>query len=311
MALSSDILAKIAFALNSPNPSQQLAASIGFPAGNTYFVDSTNGASSDVATRLGTNNAEPFATLAYALTRVAASKGDTIVLMPGHAETTTAVASSVAGVSIVGIGWGRLRPALTATTAATNLLNVTGANVYMENIRFVGAASGCTGLLDINAADFYGKNLVFEHGAAPVVATLVEAAAHRFVLEDCRWRGTAAGPTIGIRANGKVNDWAIIRPRADYGGSSGLDTAWFFSSFKMYGYQIIDPIIIGFDTVTIDINSSTAAVGDGVVYNGVSIASTGITVANAIDAGGAVFINHMIGDTVAAKGLVIPSATPT
>jgi hypothetical protein len=75
-----------------------------------------------------------------------------------------------------------------------------------------------------------------------------------------------------------VDDWKLInRPRADYGGSSGLDTAFLQSSFKMKGYEIIDPIIVGFDVVSIDINSSSAAVGDGVCIGGGSVASAGIT----------------------------------
>jgi hypothetical protein len=281
-----------------------------FTTGTVYFVcNATNANGSDGNSGLRPD--QPLATLAKALTLVTASKGDTIVVMPGHAETTTAVALSVAGVTVVGVGFGRLKPAFTATTAASDLFAVSAANVTLINLRLVGAASGSTALLDINGADFYGYGLVFEHGAAPLNAVTVPASAHRFILEDCQWRGTAAGCDKCVIVEGKTDDWKIIRPRADYGGSSGLDDAFFFSSFKMKGYQIIDPVVVGFDTLTIDINSSSAAVGDGVVLNGTSVASAGITVANAIDAGGCVFVNHQIADSVAAKGLAIPTATPT
>jgi hypothetical protein len=131
------------------------------------------------------------------------------------------------------------------------------------------------------------------------------------VLEDCQWRGTAAGPALGIAVEGKVDDWKLIRARADYGGSSGLDTAFLQASFKMKGYQIIDCTIVGFDTASIDINSSSAAVGDGLLIGGASIASAGITIANGLDLGGCVNVNHLMSDTVAAKGLIIPVATPT
>lgn len=275
----------------------------------TFYVSSALG--SDSGSNDGLSWQTPFATLAFALSKCTASRGDVIIVMPGHAETTTAVAVSVAGVRILGIGAGRNRPAFTATTAASDLVAVTGANAYIENVRLVGAASGNTALLDIGAADFTGKNIVFEHGAAPLNAVTVPAGSHRFVLEDCKWRGTAAGPDKCVIIEGKVDDWSIIRPRADYGGSSGLDDAFLFASFKMKGYEIVDPVIIGFDTLAIDINSSSAAVGDGVVHNGCAIASAGIAIASAIDAGGCVFTNFLVSDDVAAKGKAIPSATPT
>lgn len=277
--------------------------------GEVFYVGSSVTGASDAA-GYGKSPDTPFATLDYAIGQCTAAKADTIYVMPGHTETTTAIAADVSGIRIIGLGNGRNRPALTATTAATDLVNVSAANIYMENIRLVGAASGCTALLDLNAADFYGKNLVFEHGAAPLVAISVVAAAHRFVFEDCQWRGTAAGPDKCFMIEGKVDDWKIIRPRADYGGSSGLDDAFLFSSFKMKGYEIVDPIIVGFDTLAIDINSSSAAI-DGVVHNGCAVASAGITIANGIDAGGCVFTNFLISDDVAAKGKAIPSATPT
>lgn len=278
-----------------------------FSTGSRYFVDSVTGSS----TYDGQSPDTPKATLAQAIALCTASKDDIIIVLPGHAETTTAIDVNKAGIRIIGIGMGRNKPALTATAAASDLLSVSAASVYIENIRLVGAASACTALLNIAAADFYGKGLVLESGAAPTTQVTIPAASHRFVLEDCQWRGTAAGTAIGIDIEGKVDDWKIIRPRADYGGSVGLDTSWLRLSFKSKGYEIIDPIIVGFDVVSIDINSSSQAVGDGVCIGGASIASTGITIANAIDAGGCVFVNHLTGDTVAATGLRWPNATPT
>lgn len=273
--------------------------------GNVFFVHSSgsNGNS-------GKTPGQPFATVDYAVSQCSASQGDLVIVMPGHAETTTAVGLDVAGVSVIGLGYGRNRPALTATTAASDLVSVSAANCSLQNVRLAGAASGCTALLDLGAADFYGYNLVLEHGAAPTTAVTVPASSHRFVLEDCRWRGTAAGPAIGISIEGKVDDWRLIRPRADYGGSSGLDTAFLSSSFKMKGYEIIDPVIVGFDALVVDINSSSAAVGDGVMIGGGSVASAGITIANAHDVGGLTIINHWVADAVTNHGLQVPNATP-
>src|SRR3990172_1096694 len=137
--------------------------------GNIYFVHNTNGSDGNE----GTSPDVPWKTVDYAIGNCTADQGDIIVLMPGHAETTTAIAIDVAGISIVGLGNGRNRPTLTATTGASDLLDVTVANVRIENIRLVGAASGCTSLISLAAAaDFSCIGCSLEHGAAPVAAVV-------------------------------------------------------------------------------------------------------------------------------------------
>lgn len=81
---------------------------------------------------------QPFATIDYAIGRCTASRGDVIYVMPGHAETVTAtsIALDVAGVSIIGLGKGDLRPTLTYSTAAATI-TVSAANCSIVNVRHV------------------------------------------------------------------------------------------------------------------------------------------------------------------------------
>lgn len=308
MTFSTDLLRRAEMGLASTDAASELQGLVaGFMGAKVFFVHAGEG--EDTNLRSGQSWSKPFASLDFAIGKCTASKGDVIVLRPGHAETTTAIAADVAGIRIVGLGKGRNRPALTATTASTDLLNVSAANVSISNVRFVGAASGCTALLDIGAADFTGDNLVFEHGAAPLMAVTVLAAAHRFQLVDCQWRGTAAGPDCSIDIEGKVNDWAVVRPRADYSGSSGLDLAFLRSSFIMKGYRIESPVVVSFDVLVIDINSSSAAVGDGLMTDARCVGSGALTIANVNDVGGMAAINCQYTDSVAADGTAIPAAT--
>lgn len=301
---------RLATSLGSLGSSLAKSQLSGVIPGNVYWVDSANGM--DVATQPGDFD-QPFDTLAYAITRATASQGDVIFVKPGHAETTTAIAASKAGIKIVGLGYGRNRPAFTATTASSDLISVTGANVHIENVRFVGAASGCTALLNIGAADFVGRNIVFEHGAAPLIAVTVVAASHRFVLEDCQWFGTAAGADICIDlefgAGLTTDNWRVIRPYAAYGGSAGLDLGFLRMMISGTGYAIEDAKIIGFDTVAIDINSSTLAIGDGII-TGWAASSGATTWANTNDAGGAIFAEFYVSDSPGAQGKRWPAATP-
>ena len=87
---------------------------------------------------------QPFSTLDYAVGRCTASRGDIIAIMPGHAETySTATATAddleldVAGVAIIGLGNGSLRPKFTFDTANTVNVAVSAANITIVNCNFV------------------------------------------------------------------------------------------------------------------------------------------------------------------------------
>ena len=280
--------------------------------GQRFFVHAGTGTN---AAGYGLSPDAPLAGLDYAIGLCTAAKSDIIYLMPGHAETTTAIAADVAGVRIVGIGTGRNKPALTATTAATDLINVTAANVAITNVRLIGAASGCTALLDVAADDFTGVGIVFEHGAAPLIAVSVPGSWSRGQLIDCEWRGTAAGPDYGIyfengATTGTIKDWKIVRARAQYSLSSGLDNAFIRADRKVPGLLVDDIAVISFDTLAIDINSSSAAVGDGVVRNGTFIATAALTsIEDAFDVGGIAFDRCTVGDVVANRPGPVPLAT--
>lgn len=81
----------------------------------------------------------PFATIDGAIGQCTASRGDIIFVKPGHAETISAagaIAADVAGVAIVGLGTGSLRPTITFDTATTTTITVSAANVAFKNIIF-------------------------------------------------------------------------------------------------------------------------------------------------------------------------------
>ncbi len=85
----------------------------------------------------GTFN-KPFSTLAYAMTKCVANRGDIILVKPGHAETISSAATftmAVAGVAVVGLGVGSNRPTLTFTAAAANI-PITAANMSISNFLF-------------------------------------------------------------------------------------------------------------------------------------------------------------------------------
>ena len=80
----------------------------------------------------------PFLTIDYAVGKCTASRGDVIMVMPGHVETiatAAAVALDVAGIYLVGLGTGTLRPRFDFTAAA-GTVTVNADNITIENFNF-------------------------------------------------------------------------------------------------------------------------------------------------------------------------------
>lgn len=273
--------------------------------GNIFFVDSNTGDNS----YSGKKPSSAFATLDYAIGKCTATKGDIIYVMPGHAETTTAIALDVAGVTIKGIGRGRARPAFTANTTASDLIDVTAANCAIINVRLVGAASGNTGLIHLAAAatDFMCEHCSLEQAATPLIAVRIEQSADRFRFSDCLFLGTANGPDNGIAfvaGSGDCEDWVVERCDFNY-GTDGLDLGGILLSKIHEGIRISDCRFIGMDTVAIDINSSAVGLAERI-----SVLSNNATVAEMIDAGYVGFIDTKVAYQ-AISGATIPATTAT
>jgi len=118
--------------------------------GDVYWVDS--GASSNGE---GTFRS-PFATINQAYDHVTANNGDIVFVKPGHSETVTAaggIAFDIAGVAVIGLGSGSLRPTINFTTAVGADINIDAANTTIANFLFTGGIDALTGPIDINAAD--------------------------------------------------------------------------------------------------------------------------------------------------------------
>lgn len=94
----------------------------------------------------------PFSTLDFAIGQCTASRGDVIVLMPGHAEnlaTAGAITSDVAGVAVVGLGTGSLRPKFSWTGASADW-NITANNLSFYNVQFEANVADVTSGIDVS-----------------------------------------------------------------------------------------------------------------------------------------------------------------
>lgn len=122
----------------------------------------------------------PWATLDYAIGRCLANRGDIIFILPGHAETISAaafVAMDVAGIAVVGLGAGSLRPTF-SWSLTTSTITVAASDMSIQNCLFLGTAA-----TTFTATAFNNANAVV---------------AQNFAIENCEFRDSSA--TLGFIA---------------------------------------------------------------------------------------------------------------
>lgn len=183
----------------------------------------------------GTFNA-PFSTLAYALSRCTASRGDVIFIKPGHAETISTAAIltlAVAGVAVIGFGQGSLRPTFTFTAAAANV-PVTAANMAIQNLLFVANFADVVSFMTVTGTatptDFVVENCEFRDTSSILNALTVltgNATANClsglvFANNRLSSLGTTAATTAikfsaantRVRITGNFGNWAVLNDTA-------------------------------------------------------------------------------------------------
>jgi len=160
--------------------------------GSIFYVHSGTGNDTN---RDGLSSDEPFATIDRANNACTASKGDTIIVMPGHAETLSAAAAialDVVGVTVQGVGRGTDRPQVTfSATAAT--ITVTAANAVIKNIHFINDVDALVVGIPVTAAHCRIEDCLFDDVTAAkqtVDWITLSAAADYFEAVNCEHHGS-------------------------------------------------------------------------------------------------------------------------
>lgn len=115
------------------------------PASRVFFVSKSQTWYGDFANEFPNDSfgvPRVYTTIKAALANCTASRGDVILVMPGHTESITNATDlnvNVAGVRIIGLSdQNGNRPVLTLNTATTAVVTVSAANCTIENISFDG-----------------------------------------------------------------------------------------------------------------------------------------------------------------------------
>lgn len=277
--------------------------------GTYYFVHSGTGSASND----GKSATTALATIDDAIGHCAASKGDVIVVMPGHAESISgaaAIAVDVAGISIIGLGWGALRPTVTLhTTDATIAISV--ANVLIRNIRIATDVDAVVKVFNITAANVTLDAVDFVETAACACLQfiLTTAAADDLTVQNCSWVQTATAATA-------LQEWIRL---------VGADRFKCFNNFaNLKGYATANPangVIVGATTASLDVyiegnrfisTNSTGAIVISLLANSTGfvvnnfVASAKTAIAGQVALANAYGGNNYANNTVNTSGLLDP-----
>lgn len=184
--------------------------------GATFYVDSVNG----VSGASGTSWGSAVATLEAGIALCTAGRGDVVYVAQGHTETLTAsLAIATAGVRIIGLGKGTKRPTIIIGDAAGEAINISAANVEIENFIFIAGTDQQTWMMGIAATDVAVRNCEFREVLTtkqPLIMLDIGGggaanAADRALVEGCYFNSPTAGDGDSAIKLSEVNDRVTIR----------------------------------------------------------------------------------------------------
>ncbi len=272
--------------------------------GEILFVHSGTGTNS---TGGGRNPDAPLATLDYAIGLCTANKGDMIYVMPGHSETIAATDgfdADVAGVRVVGLGWGSLRPTFNFTATASQV-NIGAANVTIENLRFVAGVSAVVAGVQVEGVtDTVFKNCEWYWGGTTgwdfVLGLELEAGSHRAVVENCRFlqEPAVAGNASAIKMTGASHN--VIIKESEFMGDSSVACINGITTLSQ-GLMFLDNLVHNTDAGEPYLEVITGTTG---IIAGTRGLASGATVAANAVADAMIHVENYVGNTTGTIAIV-------
>lgn len=165
--------------------------------GRVIFVDSNGGGS---ATSGGRTPETAVTTIDAGVNAcdTTGNRANVVLVAAGHAETIAAaagVAQDVAGIAVVGCGWGASRPTITFS-ATDSTWAITAANSLVKNIRIKSSVNELVSVFTLTTADCeFDAVDVMDNGAAKEILQflLTTSGADNLTVRNCRHIQLTAG----------------------------------------------------------------------------------------------------------------------
>lgn len=278
--------------------------------GTYFFVSSDTGSDA----HSGKSPAEAFGTIDYAIGKCTADKGDVIVVMPGHTETISAaggITADVAGITIVGLGNGGLRPIITFSATASTFA-ISAANVTIKNIITTISIDEVVSMFNITGADCTLDGVDFRpYGALGATGQARQFAAitgARCTIQNCTHRQyTAAGAAQVWITTNATDGHKIINNDTMILANASTSSHWIGSSAAPTEIEIVGnrTLFLG-GTITGVITLTTGTTG--LITHNIIGSGTAVSTATAIVADGAYVAENYWMDDAAASAILTPAA---
>lgn len=268
----------------------------------------------------------PLATIKQALSLCVASRGDKIILLPGHAETVTAaagIAINVAGVSIIAdpLAVGSQRPTITLGTVNTATVTITANEVVISGVLFIANFLNIAACLDISTAtdvtisqcEFRDKSAILNFVLAIRTSTGADNACDGLTVQGNRYLGlgtTAATALVNCRSiTGRL---VVTGNSVDIVGTTATSGALVLATSKaLTGARILgNDVMLGLSTTAAGLlvvagTGGTGFVADNYVNAPALVASVGIVSTLSTGLG---FFNNLVSENPDLSGFLLPAA---
>lgn len=221
-----------------------------------------------------------YTTIQAAINACASNRGDVVLALPGYNQTITGDSWNVAGVTVLGMGRGTMRPTLTYAVA-TATVDVGASNVRISGMRFLAAADSIARAVDADTA-FVGlqfDNNIFDFDTLTNdFRVMLRLGQRRSVIENNRFLAQdTAGSGSGIRLKGGDASYATIRNNffygqfdtvgdtSDGGAAIAIDTAD-TADTNLSGFLIQNNVIVSTDTA---VGAAIRLLGGGYKVRGI------------------------------------------
>jgi len=186
--------------------------------GDVFFADSNGKYGTANNTNDGKHPSRPLSTWDGGVNKCTASRGDYILLMPGHTESIIAAAGldlDIIGVTTVGLGYGDLRPTITFSTATTADMDIDAASITIRNVLFVNGIDNLTAPIDVNAAAFTMIDCETRDNDSTLHCDdfiFADGGAHRMTLLNWTHRANTGktGPLAALTMRGGAEDMIVV-----------------------------------------------------------------------------------------------------
>ena len=245
------------------------------PGGAVFFVGGGTAAVNGVGasdTYPGIRPEEPKSTIQDALDKTVAGRGDTVVVLPGSITITAALTMTKADVTLSGIDSnGTINPSaiLSSLAASADAINVTAANVVIEDLHFPASTAATTSRIDAGAAGLVVRGCTFECGANDLETITVPAAGLHTTIVGNRFYITANGPDAAIEIEDAAAHFIRIENNVFLGQNN--TNKWDTGAVNS-GVAHLDCVVSG--------NTNTD--GEAIIF---SAAATGMIVGNIMGSG--------------------------